>query len=316
MPQSKKPRKKRKPPQTRASHLRAVPSEPPPEPPGLPFDPRTMEKLMASFARERFGDDLVETLPAQVLEAQEIIWDAMDEPDPRARVKLAREALKVSADCADAYVILAEDSATSLEKALTFYEQGVEAGHRALGDEFEETVGHFWGVLETRGFMRALAGRSNSCWELGRVEEALADAQELLRLNPSDNQGVRYFLVDWLLTVWRNDDAAALLKTPMYKDDASASWAWSRALLAIRRKDRNVAKAIRSASAVNPFVSLYLLGLEKPPKEESPTIGFGDPTEAADYFFRSFPAWAATPGAVHQVDKVLAGESLRRKRPP
>src|SRR3546814_15155439 len=74
------------------------------------------------------------------------------------RVALARAALDISPLCADAYVLLAEEEAGSQQDALALYRQGVEAGERALGDEFEELSGHFWGFLQTRPYMRARAG--------------------------------------------------------------------------------------------------------------------------------------------------------------
>jgi hypothetical protein len=60
-------------------------------------------------------------------EAQDLIYDAWEVADPKRRVTLAREALEISPDCADAYVLLAEETASSLSEALNLYRQGVEA---------------------------------------------------------------------------------------------------------------------------------------------------------------------------------------------
>src|SRR5215217_8161002 len=93
--------------------------------------------------------------------------------------------LKVSPDCADAYVLLAEEDAGSLEEARELYQKGVEAGERALGREtFEEEAGHFWGILETRPYMRARQGLAVCLRELGEREEAIEDYREMLYLNP------------------------------------------------------------------------------------------------------------------------------------
>jgi len=54
-------------------------------------------------------------------------------------VELVRKALLVSADCADASVFLAEVTAGTLQEAIDFYRQGVEAGERALGKKASET---------------------------------------------------------------------------------------------------------------------------------------------------------------------------------
>jgi tetratricopeptide (TPR) repeat protein len=84
--------------------------------------------------------------------------------------------------------------------ARDLYEMGVRAGERALGEEFfTEEVGNFWGILETRPYMRAREGLANALWALGERDQALAHYREMLELNPVDNQGVRYELADCLL---------------------------------------------------------------------------------------------------------------------
>lgn len=84
-------------------------------------------------------------------EAQEIMYDAWEAPTRQRAVALAKKALTISADCADAYNLLAEETAKSLEEAIDLYRKGVEAGERALGKKsFKEDVGYFWGLLETR----------------------------------------------------------------------------------------------------------------------------------------------------------------------
>ena len=76
------------------------------------------------------GDIAEDSLEA----AQQIMHDAFGADSPGRQVQLAKQALERSPDCADAYVLLAEH-ARSLDEALHFYEQGVAAGVRALGDD-------------------------------------------------------------------------------------------------------------------------------------------------------------------------------------
>jgi hypothetical protein len=59
--------------------------------------------------------------------------------------------LKLFALCADAYVLLAQEEADTVKRALELYQQGVSAGEKALGaDYFQENTGYFRGLLETR----------------------------------------------------------------------------------------------------------------------------------------------------------------------
>jgi tetratricopeptide (TPR) repeat protein len=132
-------------------------------------------------------------------QAQELIYDAFD-VSGKKRVALARQALELCSDCTDAYVLLAQEAARSLDEAKDLYEQGVKAGERALGPNmFKNEAGFFWGILETRPYMRARAGLAECLWMLGNRQEAIEHYQDMLRLNPNDNQGIRYIFANCLL---------------------------------------------------------------------------------------------------------------------
>ena len=93
------------------------------------------------------------------------------------------------------------------------------AGERALGAQaFEEDVGHFWGLLETRPYMRARAGLAASLWTAGDEVEAVEHYQDMLRLNPGDNQGHRYVLLGCLLQM-----GVAPWKPTAYRAETSPS---------------------------------------------------------------------------------------------
>ena len=77
-------------------------------------------------------------------EAQEIMFDAWECDDPKRRVALARKALTVSPLCADAFVLLAQETAGTPDEAAEIYAEGVAAGEKALGKgAFKEDVGMF-----------------------------------------------------------------------------------------------------------------------------------------------------------------------------
>jgi len=168
-------------------------------------------------------------------QAQDKMYEAWEARSRKARVRLAREALALSPDCADAYVLLAEETARTPNEALKLYEEGMRAGERALGPEaFAEDAGNFWGVLETRPYMRARAGVAECLWEMGEARRAVEHYQELLRLNPGDNRGNRYLLARLLLQEGRGEELGALLKE--YGEDASAEWLYTRALWLFRNE--------------------------------------------------------------------------------
>ena len=107
----------------------------------------------------------------------------------RYQIHLARRAIAISRDCADAWSILG-DRAPGTTAALPFYHEAVAAGERTLGAEyFGKEVGHFWGLVETRPYMRARYALADTLDADGQVDEAIVHYRELIRLNPGDNQG-------------------------------------------------------------------------------------------------------------------------------
>jgi tetratricopeptide (TPR) repeat protein len=230
--------------------------------------------------------------------ANELLLRAYQEPDEQRQVQLAKEALAVCPDCADAYVLLAEH-ATRRKEALALYQEGVAAGVRALGrDALLRDVGHFWGLLETRPYMRARLGLAHALWAAGRREEAVQHLMDMLRLNPSDNQGVRYTLAGFLLFLDRDDDLTFLLR--QYPDEDSAAWAYTKALLAFRRHGDTLEarQLFKKAKKTNKHVPDYLLGRRYPPGEKPGYYSPGDESEALNYVGGFLAGWKATPGAV------------------
>jgi tetratricopeptide (TPR) repeat protein len=237
--------------------------------------------------------------PTPLAEAQELIYQAWEAPTKRERKKLARQALELSADCADAYVILAQDNTETLVEELIYYEAGVQAGKRALGEAlFAEDAGYFWGILETRPYMRARSGLAQTLWEMGRRQEALEHYWDMLRLNESDNQGIRYILAVCLLDDNRDDELEKLLS--LHADDGMAMLIYARALLAFRREgvSPRAGRYLQQAIKNNPHVPAYLLGQRRIPKDQPDTIGWGDETEAAYVAAEVKHIWWREEGAI------------------
>src|SRR4051794_39764061 len=258
-------------------------------------DRRAMEGIMQQLVAGLRGHAHQDTPLGQ---AQALLYRAFEEPDEQRRVQLAKDALAVCPDCADAYVMLAEH-ATSRKVALRLCEQGVAAGERALGPEaFERDVGHFWGLLETRPYLRARLGLAHALWTAGRRDEAVQHLQDMLRLNPGDNQGVRYTLAGFLLFLDRDDDLARLLQ--QYPDAGSAAWAYTRALLAFRRDGDTLdaRRLLKAARKTNKHVPAYLLGWKFPPPQPPGSYSPGDESEALHYVGSFMAGWKSTPGAV------------------
>lgn len=231
--------------------------------------------------------------------AQELMYEA-EVADPRQRLKLAKQALELTPDCAEAYIILAESVARrDLPAAVEFAREAVRAGERTLGKEpFEEDVGHFWGILETRPYMRSRAALADFLWLNHNYDESIEVSKETLRLNPGDNQGIRYILAGRLMVVDRDDDFEALYNE--FEDDAMAGFAYSHALWLFRKEGASPAAdtALSEAVKCNPYVPEYLLAPRKMPSKPPRHYGLGDRNEAILYVEVAGMAWTRTKGAL------------------
>ena len=245
------------------------------------------------------GNPLPHRAETALERAQDIIYDAWETTSSAEQVRLAKKALQLSPDCADAYVILAEKSAHSLEEAAALLVEGVAAGERAQGkDAFEKYAGSFWGFIETRPYMRARLALAQVLWRLGRRPEAMEHAHALLSLNPGDNQGVRYQLLGWSLQISNNRRIKELLES--YPNDGAAAWLYGRALYAFRteRDSRRSRLVLARARSTNRYVTDYFLRRKPMPDTLPDVMTYGGEDEAIIVASEQGAAWRNTPGAL------------------
>ncbi|MBI5636012.1 tetratricopeptide repeat protein [Candidatus Micrarchaeota archaeon] len=262
-----------------------------------------LEKIMNS-------DEFPQFKRTPLDEAQELMYGAW-ESTGKKRVKLAFEALKISADCADAHVLLAEEAlkAGGLEEAKILFQHSVEAGERAIGkDAFINGVGHFWGLVETRPYMRARLGLAQVLETLGLYDQARMHYADMLRLNPNDNQGVRYLLANCLFALGRDGELGELFQK--YGDESSADWGYSRALWAFRAKNGKAPKYLKDALESNRHVPDYLLGVKRIPSHLPQYITLGETDEAVSYAASSLDFWQNTPGALDWLAEAIKPAKL------
>ncbi len=274
-------------------------------------DLRAIEKLidgkdfasvdeLNAYLQEITGDGTVPTWsPDGPLEkAQELVYQALETKDKRARLRLVMRAIQVCPDCSDAYVFLAEEAAETTEQARDLYRRGIEAGERVLGtDIFTAEEGNFWGLVKTRPYMRAKAGFADCLYYLGELNEAISHYRDLLRLNPGDGQGVRYSLLNCL--VEKGDFTAAEELLQQFNDEVSAVWYFSHALVTFARKgDGTEARTqLREAIEINSNVLPYLLGERRMPRNTPIMVKPGERDEAIAYVAEFGEEWRIVPGA-------------------
>jgi len=235
-------------------------------------------------------------------EAQEYMWEAMEviHDDQKRAAQLCHKAVGVYRDCVDAITMLAELESERAYQYVDRLREAVAAGRRDLGPKcFKEDSGMFWGLIETRPFMRAMAMLANALIEWGTpegIDEAIGIHEEMLELNPDDNQGVRDWLAACYLARKRYGDAASLFAR--YPEDWLAAPAWARVLHAYVADEEAVAKKLlKEARKRNKHVELYLTGQKRLPRARAGAYSPGDESEAVYCAEMLSLAWKAHPKA-------------------
>lgn len=248
-------------------------------------------------------------------QAQELAWSAMEARTPKEAISFAQQALAKDPDCVDALVVVAEAKARSPQDFIKGLQKAVEAGERSLGAQyFGENKGHFWGLVETRPYMRARHRLAGVLLGAGRSPEAISHFEALLELNPDDNQGVRDALLGSYLAVDDLDGARRLLQ--VYSADASAVFAWSRTLERFLAGDlKGADRALKRARRDNRFVELFLVGKRDLPQELPDSYTLGSEEEALICLGSIGEAWAAHVKALAWLMVHLGMAKSREKDP-
>ncbi|MBL6081037.1 hypothetical protein JMJ56_23775 [Belnapia sp. T18] len=255
----------------------------------------------------RVLEDSTTEIDHQVNGAQDIAFGAM-EATGKERLALAAKALQASPLCVDAWGILASEAPEGLSFTLELWRQAVAAGEVFIGPwRMTAWRGEFWSVIETRPYMRARQGLAFELRRQGMVAEAIDTLRGTLALNPNDNQGLRYILLDWLLEADALAEAAALHQA--YEEDSSAAWHYGAVLLAFRQGgEAKAAEALPAALGTNPHVPGLLLGRVPMPAESPEYYSPGDADEAAVYCRTGAAGWRAAPGALEWLARAVPGE--------
>ncbi len=234
--------------------------------------------------------------------AKELLDRALAAEKTRDAKKLAQSALKLDPNCVDALVLLAKCTPLSGEGYIQRLRAAVKTGERALGKEFIDTNrGHFWAVTETRPYMRARFELAMALGENGDVTGAMNAFEEMLSLNPTDNQGVRDYLLALYLAMEDLNGASRLLAR---YNDTGAVFAWGEVFFHVLKGARTKArKALLKALDRNPWAPIYFGG-RKPKLQDSFEAGSEQEGEYAGMVLA--PAWIAHPDVLVWIAKSLA----------
>lgn len=230
--------------------------------------------------------------------AQNLAYDAMETGSYEEALVLVLKALELDPDCTDALRLMVSlTPITASEKIHPLMEVLKKFEARVGAEFFHENAGRFWGVVETRPYMRTLQYLAELYTGLERFDEAIRIYERMIELNSRDNQGVRDELLGLYLAVGRADAAKALLGRFKGEETVFASAAWARVMERwMSGQTGEAAEALASARALNPHVHGYLTGARRLPKQMPDYFQPGGVEEAQITAFRLQAAVRLQPG--------------------
>ena len=147
-------------------------------------------------------------------QSDELLFEAYDEPIKSKAIKLAKKALEINPDNIDAENFITKFETNTIRK-LKRYKETLDKEHIKLQKEEmfnKEEIGIFWGLIETRPYMRTKHCYMLTLMELGRYTEAIKQGEELLRLCKNDNQGIRYLMIGLYTVLEKFEECENLYK--------------------------------------------------------------------------------------------------------
>ena len=154
-------------------------------------------------------------------ESDDLLFMAYEEPNIIKAINYAKKSLKVNPDNIDAMNFLVSVEPDE-EKQLEMYKENIQTAKKILdkNNMFDkENIGQFWGITETRPYMRTRQSYMLKLFHLKRYDEAIKECEELLKLCKNDNLGVRYILIGLYVYTDNFNKAEKLYKK--FKEDST-----------------------------------------------------------------------------------------------
>lgn len=251
-----------------------------------------LDKVIGSFM-QNYNGSLHQDAPDFVPEtAEDFLRMAEKSNDPKEVLKYARKAAKLDPENLDAARMVAVLGANGEFSILKRLEKLLKTGNAQMekGNYFEEDMGNFWLVLETRPYMRLLSELLDVYRHFGMIVKAQELGERMLELCTGDNLGVRYTLMNLYAETASSEKAESLYQK--FSDYPDAQLLLPFALTYFRSGDLKFAKkqliaANKANKDLRKFLSLFL-------------------DDALDEYLNTISPFGYTPGTIEELVTELA----------
>lgn len=246
-------------------------------------DEELNEKLQEFIAKYNNGKiDYTNTI---LDDAYELLEQAENAKTKNQAIKLAKEAYDMCPDCFDAVLFQAELEENSIKRDKLLNE-GLEFEKNRLEEEGyfdKDNIGHFYGIFETRPYIRGLYRKADYLIADGKAKQARDICLEILRLNNNDNTGARYLLM--AIYAYLEDEKEMLKLYKKYPEEALEMLFPQFVLYYKLGKDKEAKEFLERINKANPHFIKFFKGTIKR-NEDIPYRHYskGDLSEVIMYF--------------------------------
>lgn len=246
-------------------------------------DEELNEKLQEFMAKYNNGEiDYTNTI---LDDAYELLEQAEKAKTKNQAIKLAKKAYEMCPDCFDAILFQADLEENSIKRDRLLNE-GLDFEKDRLEEEgyFEkDNIGHFYGIFETRPYIRGLYRKADYLIADGKAKQARDVCLEILRLNNNDNTGARYLLM--AIYAYLEEEKEMLKLYKKYPEEALEMLFPQFALYYKLGKDKETKELLERINKANPHFIKFFKGTIK--RNEDIPYGHyskGDSSEVIMYF--------------------------------
>lgn len=229
--------------------------------------------------------------------ADDLYERAANTKDYKTAMNLLAKAVEVDPGHIDSLIVLAGEE-PDLADSKALLQTAIRHGRKELQDELKNHRGHFWGLWQTRPFMRAKLALAHLHRGEGNLDATAEIMEEMLELNEADSQGVRWDLMEVYLRLDRVDDAEQLWKR--FDDDLSPFLRFTSLVVRLRKygDSPELRQDLIEQAETNPHIIPRILDPQLISTTEHTMFSRGSEQEADLYCQKYLFSWKSTPGAI------------------
>lgn len=211
--------------------------------------------------------------------SDDLLQESYQAINKKTRYDLINESLKYNPYNVDSLISLSGFTTNpflrleELQTAIAIAKQLLDEGEE---DYFsDDYIGIFWGVWETRPYMRASHAHILTLMEVGYYFEAIYLAKQMLVLNENDNMGIRYILMSLYAAIGDKEEADDLIEQ---FDEDTFTFKFPYAMLLFHIDLKQQAKEeFTKLFADYPFAKGIIMHNKKPSQKDLEDLSIGIP---------------------------------------